>query len=205
EVATGAILVSFGMKDNTGSVGELLPNTECMLVDDDGKEVAIGQPGELCIRGPQVCLRYWRNEEANKDSISPDGWLKTGDVAVRNKKGYFWIVDRKRVRLLLNSLQVSPAEPEAALLEHEHIADVAVIGINLHEEESPRAYVTIQDLAKGKVKPEDIQEWIKSRVAKHRYLVGGVIFVDEVPKLASGKIQRKVMREWAIRDSENLQ
>lgn len=102
-------------------------------------------------------------------------------------------------------MQVSPAELEAVLLEHEHIADAAVVGINLHDEEWPRAYVAIQDSAKGKVKPEDIQEWIKSRVAKHKYLAGGVTFVDEVPKLASGKIQRKVMREWAKRDAEILQ
>ncbi|KAH9214227.1 4-coumarate-CoA ligase [Leptodontidium sp. 2 PMI_412] len=205
EVTTGAIIVPFGVNDNTGSVGELLPNTECMLLDDDGKEVGIRQPGELCIRGPQVCLRYWRNEEATKDTITPDRWLKTGDVAVRDEKGYFWIVDRKKELIKVNSLQVSPAELEAVLLEHEHIADAAVVGINLHDEEWPRAYVAIQDSAKGKVKPEDIQEWIKSRVAKHKYLAGGVTFVDEVPKLASGKIQRKVMREWAKRDAEILQ
>ncbi|KAL2065236.1 hypothetical protein VTL71DRAFT_2905 [Oculimacula yallundae] len=205
EVTTGAIMVPFNVNDNTGSVGQLIPNSECMLVDDDGKEVGVGQPGELCIRGPQVCLRYWRNEEATKESISPDRWLKTGDVAVCDKKGYFWIVDRKKELIKVNSLQVSPAELEAALLEHEAVADAAVVGINLHDEEWPRAYVAIQDSAKGKVKPEEIQEWIKTRVAKHKYLAGGVTFVDEVPKLASGKIQRKIMREWAKRDAEILQ
>lgn len=104
EVTTGAIIVPFGVNDNTGSVGELLPNTECMLLDDDGKEVGIRQPGELCIRGPQVCLRYWRNEEATKDTITPDRWLKTGDVAVRDEKGYFWIVDRKKVSEIPSSV-----------------------------------------------------------------------------------------------------
>lgn len=75
------------------------------------------------------------------------------------------------------------------------------MGITLHDEEWPRAYVAIQDDAKGKVTPADIQEWIKPRVAKHKWLVGGVTFVDEVPKLASGKIQRKVMREWSKADA----
>lgn len=205
EVTTGAIMVPFAINDDTGSVGQLLPNTECMLIDDDGKEVNVGERGELCIRGPQVCLRYWRNEQATKDTITPDGWLKTGDVALYDEKGFFWIVDRKKELIKVNSLQVSPAELEAALLEHQDVADAAVVGINLHDEEWPRAYVAIQASAKGKIKPEDIQEWIKPRVAKHKHLAGGVTFVDEVPKLASGKIQRKVMREWAKRDAEVLQ
>ena len=105
----------------------------------------------------------------------------------------------------VNALQVAPAELEAVLLEHEHVADAAVVGITLHDEELPRAYVAIQDAAKGKIKPGDIQEWMKSRVAKHKWLVGGVTFVDEVPKLASGKIQRKVMREWSKADAKILE
>jgi acyl-coenzyme A synthetase/AMP-(fatty) acid ligase len=105
----------------------------------------------------------------------------------------------------VNALQVAPAELEAVLLEHEHVADAAVVGITLHSEEWPRAYVVLQDAAKGKINPGGIQEWIKSRVAKHKWLVGGVTFVDEVPKLASGKIQRKVMREWAKADAQILE
>jgi 4-coumarate--CoA ligase len=71
---------------------------ECLLLDDDGKEVATGEPGEIFVRGPNVCLGYWKNEEATKESLSPDGWLKTGDVAVVDKEGRYWIVDRKKVR-----------------------------------------------------------------------------------------------------------
>jgi long-subunit acyl-CoA synthetase (AMP-forming) len=67
-----------------------------MLLDDDGNEVPDGQPGELHVRGPNICLGYWRNSDATKESISPDGWLKTGDVAIV-KEGWFWIVDRKKV------------------------------------------------------------------------------------------------------------
>ena len=74
-----------------------MPNVECKLLDDDGKEVEPGQPGEMHMRGPQMCMRYWKNEEATKESLSPDGWLKTGDVAVC-RDGWFWIVDRKKAR-----------------------------------------------------------------------------------------------------------
>jgi 4-coumarate--CoA ligase len=82
---------------STGSVGVLDPNMECLLLDDDGKEVAIGEPGEIFVRGPNVCVGYWKNEEATKESLSSDGWLKTGDVAVVDKEGRYWIVDRKKV------------------------------------------------------------------------------------------------------------
>ena len=98
EVTCGAIHVPGGVHDESGSVGQLDPNTECKLLDDDGKEVALGKPGEMYIRGPQVCLRYWRNVAATKESISSDKWLRTGDVAICDERGYFWIVDRKKVR-----------------------------------------------------------------------------------------------------------
>jgi 4-coumarate--CoA ligase len=83
-------------QSSSGSVGQLDPNCECMLLDDDGNEVPEGQSGELHVRGPNICLGYWRNPQATKESISPDGWLKTGDVAIV-KNGWFWIVDRKKV------------------------------------------------------------------------------------------------------------
>jgi long-subunit acyl-CoA synthetase (AMP-forming) len=100
EVTCGAIHVPGGVDDDSGSVGQLDPNSECKLLDDDGKEVEVGQPGEIYIRGPQVCLRYWKNEKATEEAISADKWLKTGDIAVCDKRGFFWIVDRKKVRAI---------------------------------------------------------------------------------------------------------
>ncbi len=88
------------LHDNTGSVGQLYPNCEVFLLDEDGKEVEAGQPGEIHIRGPNICLGYWKNEVATQNSISKDGWLQTGDIAARNDKGFFWIVDRKKLCLL---------------------------------------------------------------------------------------------------------
>ena len=203
EVTCGSIIQI--EPDDSGTVGKLIPNTECKLCDDDGNEVGPGQPGEMYIRAPNVCLRYWKNEAATRDSLSPDGWLRTGDVAVVNEHEDFWIVDRKKELIKVNALQVAPAELEACLLDHDDIADVAVVGITLHNEEWPRAYVALKDESKGKVSAKQIQDWMKGRVAKHKLLVGGVAFVDEVPKLASGKIQRKVMREWAKRDVPALE
>lgn len=102
ELTCGALTVPGGLKDDSGSVGSLLPNCECRLVDDQGKDVKVGEPGEMLVRGPNVCLGYWRNEAATKESLSADGWLKTGDIAVCNDKGFFWIVDRKKVTLSHN-------------------------------------------------------------------------------------------------------
>jgi 4-coumarate--CoA ligase len=223
EVTCGALHVPGGVNDDTGSVGLLHPNCEGKLLDDDGKEVKTGEPGELFVRGPNVCLGYWRNDQATADSLDKNGWLKTGDVAVVDERGMFYIVDRKKVRcqgnpsikgdllivlqelIKVNGLQVAPAELEAALLEHPSIADAAVVGITLHNEEWPRAYVVLKEGLQGRATEQDIQSWIKPRVAKHKWLAGGVAFVDEVPKSASGKILRKVMREWAKKDVPHLE
>lgn len=102
----------------------------------------------------------------------------------------------------MNALQVAPAELEALLLEHADVADAGVVGIMTGGEERPRAYVRLQDQRIGKLSEAQIQNYIKSRVAKHKQLAGGVRFVDEVPRLASGKIQRKVLKEWAKLDAE---
>ncbi|KAK3071062.1 hypothetical protein LTR53_009322 [Teratosphaeriaceae sp. CCFEE 6253] len=159
----------------------------------------------MFIRAPNVCLGYFKNEAATRETLSPDGWLRTGDVAVVNREGLFWIVDRKKELIKVNALQVAPAELEAVLLQHDDIADAAVVGITLHDEEWPRAYVALKEHAQGKVTAQGIQQWMRGKVAKHKLLVGGVAFVDEVPKLASGKIQRKVMREWAKRDAAGVE
>lgn len=105
----------------------------------------------------------------------------------------------------VNALQVAPAELEAILLQNDDINDAAVVGITLHNEEWPRAYVALKEHVKERVTEKTIQDWIKDRVSKHKRLVGGVAFVDEIPRLASGKIQRKFMREWAKRDAPILE
>lgn len=117
---------------------------------------------------------------------------------------WFWLITLQEL-IKVNGLQVAPAELEAVLLEHESIADAAVVGVTLHNEEWLRAYVVIKEGLQGKVTEQDIQNWIKTPVAKHKWLAGGVAFVDEVPKSASGKILRKVMREWAKKDVPDLE
>ncbi|WPA98588.1 uncharacterized protein RHO25_003200 [Cercospora beticola] len=202
EVTCGSIIQH--EPSDSGTVGKLLPNHKMRLVDDNEKDVDFGSPGEILMQAPNVMLGYWRNEKATQETIG-DGWLRTGDVAVINKEGLIWIVDRKKELIKVNALQVAPAELEGLLLDCEHVADTAVVGITIHDEEWPRAYVVLTEEAKkAKVTPKDIQSWFKPRVAKHKALVGGVQFVDEIPKLLSGKIQRKVMKEWSKRDAPEV-
>jgi 4-coumarate--CoA ligase len=99
QVTCGAMTVPVEFSDDSGSVGVPFPNTEVKLLDDSGHEVTTaGERGELYVRGPQVCLGYWKNEEATRETLDEEGWLKTGDVALFDEKGWFWIVDRKKVR-----------------------------------------------------------------------------------------------------------
>lgn len=202
---TCAAIITPGMTvEQTASVGYLFPNTEAMLMEDGNEITRDGEPGELYVRGPQNMLKYWANPEATQDTLSADGWLQTGDIAV-TREGKFWIVDRKKELIKVNALQVAPAELEALLLGSDDIADAGVVGITVHREEAPRAYVVLQDHAKGKVTEQDVQEFAKARVSKHKRLTGGVIFVNEIPRLASGKIIRKQLKEWAKRDAKGME
>lgn len=132
ELTCGGITIPGNRVDETGSIGQLLPNTQARLLDEDGKDVKNGEPGELYVRGPQACLGYWRNEKASRELLDDQGWLRTGDVAVYKPETHqFWIVDRKKELIKVNGLQVAPAELEAALLENDHVADAAVVGVTV--------------------------------------------------------------------------
>ncbi|CAF9933856.1 MAG: hypothetical protein ALECFALPRED_005773 [Alectoria fallacina] len=202
EVTCAGLIAPAGSGDNIGSVGTLLPNCEIKLIDENGKEVGMGERGEIYIKGPNVSSGYWKNENATRETMLEGGWLRTGDVAVNDERGWFYIVDRLKELIKVSGLQVAPAELEAVLLTHPAVADAGVVGVqdSFDAQEHPRAYVLLK--SKGAASSEEIQEWIKSKVAKHKYLTGGVVFVDEVPKSAAGKIQRKIMREWAKKDGQ---
>lgn len=162
------------MDDRSGSVGYVDPNCEVKLIDDNGNEVGPKERGEIYVRGPNVCMGYWRSEQATRDSFDAEGFFKTGDVATRDENGWHWIVDRKKELIKVKGFQVAPAELEAVLLENEHVADAAVCAIQGDHEELPRAYIALKDASKGKVSEKEIQDWTASQVARHKRLDGGV-------------------------------
>lgn len=168
----------------SSSVGELNANCEGMIMAEDGlREITARGPearGELWVRAPNVMKGYWNKPEATKETLTPDGWLKTGDIAYVDDEGKFYIVDRKKELIKVKGNQVAPAELEALLLEHHAIADAAVIGVPTPDgDESPRAYVVLQPDQESKAtKPEEIAAFVAKNVARHKRLTGGVRYMD---------------------------
>ncbi|CAE6536844.1 unnamed protein product [Rhizoctonia solani] len=192
-----------------GSAGELLPNLEARLVAEDGSEAKEGEPGEFWLRGPTVMKGYLNNPTATANSITSDGWFKTGDIAVRDSDGFFTIVDRLKELIKYKGFQVPPADLENVLLTHPDIIDVGVVGVHSEEQatELPRAYVvhragynSFKSQAERDAFGKEVQTWIQSKVAKHKYLRGGVSVVDAIPKSAAGKILRRQLRELAKKE-----
>jgi acyl-CoA synthetase (AMP-forming)/AMP-acid ligase II len=198
---TGSVtIMPTGMHDDTGSVSSLIPNMCARLVDDAGHDVEPGEAGEVLVKGPVVCSGYYRNVDADKEAFTHDGWFRTGDVAVC-RNGLFYVVDRKKEIIKYKGLQVAPAELEALLLEHPCVADAAVIGVASEDgvNEVPRAYVVVVGDGEG-VGKEEIMVFVEERVAPHKRLRGGVVFLEEIPKSPSGKILRKDLRVLAARE-----
>ncbi|KAH7159881.1 hypothetical protein B0J13DRAFT_581033 [Dactylonectria estremocensis] len=188
-----------------GSVGKLAPNMQAKVVDPDGKEVSPGNPGELLVKGPNVFQGYWNRPELNKDTFTEDGWFKTGDVMYMCPKGNFFVTDRIKELIKYKGFQVAPAELEAKLIGRKDIADVCVIGVwnEAEQTEVPRAYVVPSaGVDGGDDLAQDIVNWLSSRVAPPKKLRGGVRFLKEIPKSASGKILRRVVRDQVKKEEE---
>lgn len=144
-----------------------------------------------------MMLGYMDDTEKTKECLSDSGWLRTGDVAHYDDDGFFYITDRLKELIKVRGYQVAPAELEALLLTHEHVSDSAVIQIaDEASGELPRAYVVRKETEEAmNMTEEDVYEWVKERVAAYKRLDGGVVFIDAVPKSASGKILRRILRE----------
>ncbi|KAA1470605.1 AMP binding protein [Dentipellis sp. KUC8613] len=202
-----------------GSIGVLLPNLTARLVLpssdaqeqdadapewDDGEEplggpgVRMSGRGELWIKGPTLMKGYLNNAEATRNSVTTDGWYKSGDIMVRDEEGYWYAVDRQKELIKYKGFQVAPAELEALLLTHPKVVDVAVIGIDAPAlaTELPRAYIVPSEpQASAAAFEKEIQDWFAQRVAQYKRLRGGVAIVDSIPKSPSGKILRRQLRD----------
>jgi acyl-CoA synthetase (AMP-forming)/AMP-acid ligase II len=175
-----------------GSVGALLPNTEARLVDPEtGEDVAEGEQGEIWVRGPQVMRGYLNNEEATAETLTPDGWLRTGDIGRIDENGYFYIVDRLKELIKYKGYQVPPAELEAVLVSHPKVKDAGVIGVPMDDGgEAPKGCVVCDD----DLDLDELKDYVAERVAPYKKL-REIERVDEIPKSASGKILRRLLRE----------
>lgn len=191
-----------------GSVGKILPNISLKIVSEAGKPVPVGEDGELWVKGPNVFQGYLNNPEATANCMVADGYMKTGDIGHITAEGHVYITDRLKELVKYKGFQVAPAELEGLLVGHEMIGDACVIGVYNEEEatEVPRAYIVRSVKAeekgmKDEVLEKDIKKWVDGKVASHKRLRGGIRFVEEIPKSASGKILRRVLRDQ-IKDEE---
>lgn len=177
-----------------GSIGVPLRSQRCMVVEPDSCAVLpAGEEGELWLAGPNIMKGYLNNPEATREAITKGGWFRSGDIAYFDKDGCFYITDRLKELIKVKGLQVAPAELEALLVTHDKIADAAVVAMP-HERlgEAPRAFVVKKDET---LTERDVVEFVSAKVAEHKRLAGGVVFLEAVPKSASGKILRRMLRE----------
>jgi acyl-CoA synthetase (AMP-forming)/AMP-acid ligase II len=169
-----------------------VPNTECRVVDPGTNEsLGPGERGEIWARGPQVMPEYLNRPDATAETITPEGWIRTGDIGYADEDGWFYIVDRLKELIKYKGLQVAPAELEAVLMAHPAVADAAVIPSPDEEAgEVPKAFVVL----KSEATAEDLMAFVAVRVAPYKK-VRRLEFVEQIPKSPSGKILRRVLVE----------
>ncbi len=176
-----------------GTIGIPIPSTLCKTVDEDGSDQDIGQPGELCVKGPQVMKGYWQRPEETRKSFTDDGWLKTGDVAVIQDDGYMRIVDRKKDMILVSGFNVYPNEIEDVVTSHPDVVECAAVGIS--DPKSGEAVKVFAIKSPGsKVTESELREFCRERLTAYK-VPKSIEFRDELPKTNVGKILRRQLRD----------
>ena len=176
----------------SGTIGLPVPSTDIAILDDDGNPVALGEPGEIAIRGPQVMSGYWNRPDETAKVMTADGFFKSGDVGVMDANGYVKIVDRKKDMILVSGFNVYPNELEGVIALHPGVLECAVIGVpDEHSGEAVKVYVVRKD---PNLTSEQLMDYCKAQFTgykKPKYIE----FRDELPKTNVGKILRRVLRD----------
>lgn len=184
-----------------GSIGPPLPGVEVRLLDADGTDVLVGDPGEIWVRGPNVFAGYWEDPEATARVIDADGWLHTGDLAIVDDDGWLRLVDRAKDLIIVSGFNVYPAEVEDALVEHPDVAEAAVVGVA--DPKSGEAVVAFVVPCEGATPTwTELIAHLRRRLARYK-LPGRIEFVDELPHNFAGKVPRRALRTLAERGAED--
>lgn len=178
-------------KPRPGSVGKPLPEVEFRLIDEDGEEVELGDPGEIVVKGPNVFMGYWnRPDETERAFI--DGWFRTGDIGVLDEEGYLYLVDRKRDLIIVSGFNVFPSEVESALLQNPSVKDAAVVGVpHAYTGEAVKAYVVLDDV--DRPSESELMADVHSRLARFK-CPSSIEVVEDLPHLLTGKVLRRALR-----------
>ncbi len=182
-------------RERRGSVGLPVPDTEVRILDDEGRELPAGEPGEVCCRSPGVMRGYWNAPEATAQALR-DGWLHTGDIGYLDEDGYLFIVDRKKDLIIRGGFNVYPRDVEDALVEHPSVQMAAVVGRpdTVHGEEIV-AFVALS--AGAEATSEELIAWSREHIGAYKY-PRELHFVDAVPLTTVGKVDRKALRAQLI-------
>jgi len=177
------------------SIGQPLAQTDCRILDPNDNEVAIGEPGELVMRGPQIMLGYWKDPQATA-AVLRDGWYFSGDIVRVDADGFYYVLDRRKEMIKYKGFPVAPAEVEALLLEHPAVRDCGVVGKqNAEAGEIPCAFVVLRDgFTPSEKLDSELRAFVADRLAHHKQ-PREVHFVDAVPRTPSGKILRRELRK----------
>jgi fatty-acyl-CoA synthase len=178
------------VRRKTGSVGYPIFHIDMKIVQDNGAECADGEAGELLIRGPHIVAGYWRNPEATKETIR-DGWLHTGDIAVRDEDGCYSILGRSKEMFISGGENVYPAEIESVLMAHPKVLDAAVVGVP-HETwgEVGRAFLVVDE----GYSEDGLRAFLDERLARYK-LPRSIVLLDALPLTAIGKIDKKLLAQ----------
>ncbi|HEV3007932.1 MAG TPA: long-chain-fatty-acid--CoA ligase [Burkholderiales bacterium] len=176
----------------SGAIGVPMPSTEIVLRDDNDRDVPNGQPGEICIRGPQVMAGYWQRPDETAKVLGKDGFLHTGDIGIMDDKGFIRIVDRKKDMILVSGFNVYPNEIEQVLAMHPGVLECAAIGVpDEHSGEVPKVFVVKKD---PQLTEQDVLEHCKKGLTGYKR-PKYVEFRSDLPKTNVGKILRRALRE----------
>ncbi|WP_161866568.1 long-chain-fatty-acid--CoA ligase FadD1 [Pseudomonas yangonensis] len=210
EVTGCAICEGFGMTETSpvatvnpfsaiqlGTIGIPVPSTLCKIINDDGQELAIGEIGELCVKGPQVMKGYWQRQEATDEILDADGWLKTGDIGLIQEDGYLRIVDRKKDMILVSGFNVYPNELEDVLATLPGVLQCAAIGVP--DEKSGEAIKVFVVVKPGEsVTKEQVMEHMRANLTGYK-VPKAVEFRDVLPTTNVGKILRRELRDEELK------
>ncbi|SDS68368.1 class I adenylate-forming enzyme family protein [Bradyrhizobium canariense] len=193
ETCPVAVYTRFGGDlSRQGSTG--LPGLCCeaAVIDDDGLELPPDTPGEIAVRGPNVFIEYWRNEQATMEALH-NGWYRTGDIGLRDADGYFWVHDRKKNLIISGGENIYPAEVERVLLEHPGVAECGVVGRpDPKWDEVPVAYVIRR--AGCTIEAENLKAHVLTQLARFK-VPRDIVFVDDLPRTALGKVQHFMLKQ----------
>ncbi len=192
ETSPAACINPMDLKEYNGKIGLPIPSTEVSIQDDDWNQIALGEIGEICVRGPQVMQGYWQRPKETSNVLSNDGWLHTGDIGFMDDAGYVQIVDRKKDMILVSGFNVYPNEVEAFIAEHPSVVEVGVIGAP--DENSGEVVMAIVVKNDPALSEDELRQYCRKGLTNYK-VPKRIIFADELPKTNVGKILRRELRD----------